>query len=75
MENRSINLALEKVAELVTEANQFVERTAPWKLAREANNEARLDAIFYHLAEVIRLIAIMISPIIPKAAGRHSPNN
>ena len=69
MEGRSINVALENVAELVTEANQFVERSAPWKLAREANNEARLDAIFYHLAEVIRLIAIMISPVIPKAAA------
>jgi methionyl-tRNA synthetase len=69
MEARSINLALEKVAELVTEANQFVERSAPWKLAREANSEAQLDVIFYHLAEVIRLIAIMISPVIPKPAA------
>jgi methionyl-tRNA synthetase len=69
MEGRSINLALEKVAELVTEANQFVERSAPWKLARETHNEAHLDAIFYHLAEVIRLIALMISPVIPKSAG------
>ena len=69
MEDRSINLALEKVAELVTEANQFVERSAPWKLAREASNEARLDAIFYHLAEVIRLIAIMISPVLPRPAA------
>jgi methionyl-tRNA synthetase len=69
MEAGSINLALEKVAELVTEANQFVERSAPWKLARETNNEAQLDGILYHLAEVIRLIAIMISPVIPKAAA------
>jgi methionyl-tRNA synthetase len=69
MEGRSISLALEKVTELVTEANQFVERTAPWKLAREANNEARLDAVFYQLAEVSRLIAIMISPVVPKASA------
>ncbi len=69
MEERSISSALEKLAELVTEANQFVEKNAPWKLAKEPGNEARLDGIFYHLAEVIRLIAIMISPVMPKAAG------
>jgi methionyl-tRNA synthetase len=68
MDERSISLALEKLAELVTEANQFVERNVPWKLAKDHGNEARLDHIFYHLAEVLRLIAILISPVIPKAA-------
>ncbi|HEY5779056.1 MAG TPA: methionine--tRNA ligase [Terrimicrobiaceae bacterium] len=68
MEERSISFALEKLAELVTEANQFIERNVPWKLAKEHGNEARLDHIFYHLAEVLRLIAILISPVIPKAA-------
>ena len=69
MDAYSVSSALEKLAELVTEANQFVERNAPWKLAKQPGSEARLDAIFYHLAEVIRLIAIMISPVMPKAAG------
>lgn len=69
MDEHSISSALEKLAELVTEANQFVERNAPWKLAKEPGNEARLDGIFYHLTEVIRLIAIMISPVMPKAAA------
>jgi methionyl-tRNA synthetase len=69
MEERSINSALERLAEFVTEANQFVERNAPWKLAKTPGNEAQLDNIFYQLAEVIRMIAIMISPVTPKAAA------
>jgi methionyl-tRNA synthetase len=68
MEERAISSALERLAELVTEANQFVERNAPWKLAKEPGNETRLDGIFYALTEVIRMIAIMISPVIPRAA-------
>ncbi|HEY5813449.1 MAG TPA: hypothetical protein VIT23_12455, partial [Terrimicrobiaceae bacterium] len=68
MGNYLINSALERLAGLVTEANQFIERNVPWKLAKEAGNEAQLDHIFYHLAEVIRLIAIMISPVMPRAA-------
>lgn len=68
MEEHSINSGLERLAEFVTEANQFVERNAPWKLAKTPGNEARLDSIFYQLSEVIRMIAIMISPVTPKAA-------
>ncbi|HEY5812291.1 MAG TPA: methionine--tRNA ligase [Terrimicrobiaceae bacterium] len=68
MGNFLINSALERLAGLVTEANQFIEKNVPWKLAKEAGNEAQLDYIFYHLAEVIRLIAIMISPVMPRAA-------
>jgi methionyl-tRNA synthetase len=52
---------------LAGEANQFVEQTAPWKLAKQGDQEA-LDRSLYHLAESIRIIAILISPILPKAA-------
>ena len=38
MEDCSINSALESLAELVTEANQFVEKNAPWKLGKDAGN-------------------------------------
>jgi methionyl-tRNA synthetase len=69
MEDWLASSALERLADLVSEANQFIEKNAPWKLAKEPGNEARIDHILYHLAEVVRLIAIMISPVMPKAAG------
>ena len=49
--------------------NRFIEEPAPWDLQRTASKrEARLDAILYTLGESLRIIAILISPVLPKAA-------
>ena len=48
--------------------NGIVETRAPWKLAKQESEKKRLDAILYHLAESLRIIAILISPVLPKAA-------
>ena len=40
----------------------------PWKLAKDKQQEQLLDAVLYHLAESLRIIAILISPVLPKAA-------
>jgi methionyl-tRNA synthetase len=63
----SVDAAIEKTISLATEANQFIERTAPWKLAKQ-NESAALDSALYHLADSLRIIAILISPVLPKAA-------
>ncbi len=48
--------------------NRLVEQTAPWKLAKDSAQAADLDAVLYTLAEALRIIAILISPVLPKAA-------
>ena len=47
-----------------------IEDTAPWRLAKEPDEDTRdqLDAVLYTLAESLRIIAILISPVLPKAA-------
>ena len=67
MRQFSVDAAIEKTISLATEANQFIERTAPWRLAKQ-NESAALDSALYHLAESLRIIAILISPVLPKAA-------
>ena len=67
MSEFSVDAAIEKTISLATEANQFIERTAPWKLAKQ-NESAALDSALYHLADSLRIIAILISPVLPKAA-------
>ena len=63
-----ISLGLSDVFEYVTSCNQVVDRSAPWKLAKQKENAQQLDAVLYHLAESLRIIAILISPVLPKAA-------
>jgi methionyl-tRNA synthetase len=48
--------------------NALVEISAPWKLAKDEPQEKLLDAVLYHLAESLRIIAIWISPVLPRAA-------
>ena len=51
-------------------ANGMIENAAPWKLAKKGDKQARarLDALLYHIAESLRIIAILISPVLTKAA-------
>jgi methionyl-tRNA synthetase len=67
MNGHDISTAFAQALSLADEANQHVEQTAPWKLAKQKENQA-LDAVLYHLAESLRIIAILISPVLPKAA-------
>lgn len=67
MNEFQIGAALEKAVGLAVEANQFVEQTKPWALAK-ACDDAALDAALYHLAESLRIIAILLSPVLPNAA-------
>ena len=40
-----------------------------WRaLAKVAAEATRLDAVLYHLADSLRIIAILLSPIMPRAA-------
>ena len=48
--------------------NGIVEVTAPWRLAKDSSQDRRLDSVLYHLVELVRVIAILISPLLPRAA-------
>ena len=48
--------------------NALVEISAPWNLVKDKQQGKLLDAVLYHLAESLRIIAILISPVLPKAA-------
>ncbi|HXE56619.1 MAG TPA: methionine--tRNA ligase [Gemmatimonadales bacterium] len=53
--------------ELVSRANLFVQRTAPWALAK-AGREAELDAALAALARCLYRLAILTSPFLPSKA-------
>ncbi len=59
--------ALEAVFHLITHANRYIESTAPWQLAKE-KDPSRLQTVLAMLAEVIRVVAITLSPFMPSVA-------
>jgi methionyl-tRNA synthetase len=69
-EKHEIQDALTTIWSLITRANQYVDQTAPFKLAKDPSQSARLDEVLYNLSEVCRLIAILISPILPDTSAK-----
>lgn len=65
-----IHSALEQVEQLVTSCNQMIDYMAPWRLAKDPQKAELLESILYELAESLRIIAILISPVLPGAAAR-----
>jgi methionyl-tRNA synthetase len=68
MDRLAIHSALDASTQIATRCNTLIERTTPWQLAKQKEGSQQLDAVLYHLAESLRIIAIFISPVIPKAA-------
>ncbi len=60
--------ALKAPFSLASACNELIEQEKPWKLAKETGKKAELDTVLYRLAESLRIIALMISPVLPKAA-------
>jgi len=58
------------VRELASACNQLIEDAAPWKLSKSDNERDRetLAAVLYAVSESLRIIAILISPVLPKAS-------
>jgi methionyl-tRNA synthetase len=64
---RSVDEPLEHAIHLAKMCNLQVEVSSPWRLAKEENDEP-LDRLLYGLMESLRIIAILISPVTPRAA-------
>ena len=64
------HLALQAVWELVQRANQYVEETAPFKLAKDPAQAKRLDVVLAHLAETVRRLSVLIQAALPFTAEK-----
>jgi methionyl-tRNA synthetase len=62
--------ALLAIAALITRANQYIDQTSPFKLAKDPAQAARLDDILYTLAEVCRALGVLLWPVIPGTAEK-----
>jgi methionyl-tRNA synthetase len=66
MEKFDLYEALVKIWERVREVNAYVEKTAPWKLAKE--KDEALSTVLYTLADTLRLLGLFTSPFMPASA-------
>ncbi len=62
--------ALHSIWSLVNRANQYVDQTAPFRLAKDPAQSARLDEVLYNLCESCRILAVLLWPFIPATAEK-----
>jgi methionyl-tRNA synthetase len=57
--------ALRRIWELIARINQYIDQTAPFKLAKDPEQSGRLGEILYSLVESCRVIAVLLNPYLP----------
>jgi len=61
--------AIAAMWEIVTRANQYLVEKEPWKAIKDEPRRAEVGAVLYASAETLRILAVLIHPIMPKAAA------
>lgn len=69
MREGQVQSALERLGDIVNLANALVDSSAPWKLAKDPEQAARLDAVLATLILSARDAATMLLPVLPEAAS------
>ena len=64
------HLALQAVWEFVAQANEYIEKTAPFKLAKDPAQAKRLDVILGLLAESLRRLSVLVQAALPFTAEK-----
>ncbi len=70
LEQNQLQAALQSIWSLVTRGNQYVDHTAPFKLAKDPAQASRLDQVLYNLSEVCRILAALLWPFLPGTASK-----
>lgn len=69
MDKLDIANAIAEIWKLVGKANKYIDDTAPWALNKNGETE-KLKTVMYNLAEVLRQVTILISPVMPNVAAK-----
>jgi methionyl-tRNA synthetase len=62
--------AIEGIWRLITDIDQVITKSKPWKLYEDAANHAMLHAILWAMAEGLRLVIVLSHPVMPDATQR-----
>ena len=70
LRNYRLQDGLVNIWSLVRAGNEYVERTAPFRLAKDPAQAGRLDEVLYNLCECCRVLAVLLAPYLPDTAAR-----
>lgn len=65
VENMRLDRGVDEVMNVIRAANRYMEKTAPWTLAKNGNT-ARLATVLYTASETLRIVSGLLLPIMPE---------
>jgi methionyl-tRNA synthetase len=68
MENLEMHTAMGTVWSLISSLNKYIDRTAPWTLAK--SDPGRLGAVMYNVTEGVRFVAELVYPVMPDTSNK-----
>ena len=70
MKTWQIHLMLAAIIDAARQANEFIDKTAPFKLAKDPANADAVASIMRHVAESLAHFSVLLSPVMPSTARR-----
>ncbi|MGA3075065.1 MAG: methionine--tRNA ligase [Bryobacteraceae bacterium] len=61
---------LEAIWVLLSKLDKFIVERAPWKMARQPEAQADLDATLYTAAEALRISTVLLAPVLPQSTPK-----
>src|SRR5690625_1915438 len=70
LEDMQFSVGLTAIWKLISRTNKYIDETEPWVLARDEAKKERLGNVMAHLAESLRVTAVMLQPYLTEAPGK-----
>jgi methionyl-tRNA synthetase len=67
-ERFEVHAAISRLMEFAKTCNTYIEMSAPWKLSKDPSRSEALDHVLFVLAESLRIVGVLLSPILPTAS-------
>ena len=70
LKSNDLQEGLRTIWTYIARVNQYVDQTAPFKLAKDPEQAERLGEVLYNLVESCRLLAVWLQPYLPDTSRR-----
>lgn len=64
------SLALRDVWDVISATNKYIASKEPWAMAKDESKRAELNGVLYQSADVLRVVAGLIEPVMPHTTQR-----
>lgn len=66
MDKMQFSIVLSDIWAFISRTNKYIDETQPWVLAKDEADRKKLASVMVHLAESLRLTAILVQPFLTK---------